>query len=180
MEYDGKFIIAKPHTKKRSEAKLQQYKHGHTANYNYSFKLSGQFNEYPCIVLQFHDWWGSRSKKIYAATSPPISFSIRSDQIWLSVNELISTPHWNEERGCLLVDHSHQNDQVLYPIVLDEWIDLSISVKWSMENDGFVTCNNFRIDGIKTAFNTNPCDIQMGLYGQSKFSKNIIRELSCW
>ena len=174
--HDGRHIIATPHPKHRSEVKLQQCEL--SSQYRYSFRLSGEFQQASCIVLQFHDWWGDRFQKIYAATSPPICFSVRGNRLCLSVNELVSPPEWSDD-GTHLTVESHRTECDLQELQLDEWTDLIISVGWSRIRNGYVLCNGRGLVGFRTMFNSNPCDIQAGLYGRCQFTSNTIRELSC-
>lgn len=179
VEYNGEHIIARPHEKHRSEAKIQQFELRDEIEYRYSFRLTGQFQDTPCILLQFHDWWGEREKKTYAATSPPISFWTNGSRLFLSVNEILEPPVWNESKGHFVVGKSRKTDIDLQPIFINEWNELCIRVKWSQLSDGFVLCNGRGLTGFCTMFNDNPCDIQFGLYGKSQFTSNEIREISC-
>ncbi len=181
--FSGKTILVKPHLDGRSEIKLKQESALGIQNYKYSFRLAGSHSEKTTIVLQFHDWWtipenmkvGNKAF-LYLATPPPLAFAIQNGYLILSHNELLSQPLLDMEKEWLVVEQNKFTHHKLFPVSLNEWIDLEITVNWSLERDGFVQCNGNEISNLKTMFNINPCNIQFGLYLDSRFESNEIRE----
>ncbi|QDT44048.1 hypothetical protein Pan241w_41530 [Gimesia alba] len=180
----GETIIARPHPNGRSEVKIKQNTASGIRRYQYSFRLNGSFSEKATIVLQFHDWWtipdninvGTKSF-LYLASPPPLAFSVRKNHLVLSHNELLSTPLLDMEHEWLVVEKNKFTHYELFPVSLNEWIDLEISIKWSLHRDGFVECNGRKISNLKTMFNSNPCHLQFGLYLDTRFESNEIREI---
>lgn len=183
VTYSGDTILVKPHLDGRSEVKLKQESSFGVHNYNYSFRLTGNHSDKTTIVLQFHDWWtipenikvGSKTF-LYLATPPPLAFAIRNQQLILSHNELLSPPRLDMENEWLIVEKNKFSHYKLFPVDLNEWIDLEVTINWSFEQDGFVQCNDIKVPNLKTMFNNNPCDIQFGLYLGTSFESNEIRE----
>ena len=183
VSYSGKTILAKPHFDGRSEVKLKQEAAVETQNYKYSFRLTGNQSEKTTIILQFHDWWsipehikvGNKSI-LYLATPPPLAFAIRNQQLILSHNELLSHPRLDMENEWLVVEQHRFTHHELFAVQLNEWIDLDITINWSLDHEGFVKCNDVEVANLKTMFNSNPCHIQFGLYLDTSFESNEIRE----
>lgn len=181
--FSGKTILVKTHLDGRSEIKLKQKSALGIHNYKYSFRLTGSHSEKTTIVLQFHDWWtipenlkvGNKAF-LYLANPPPLAFAIQNGYLILSHNELLSQPLLDMEKEWLVVEKNQFTHHKLFPVSLNEWIDLEITINWSLERDGFVKCNGKEITNLKTMFNTNPCNIQFGLYLDSSYESNEIRE----
>lgn len=172
----------------RSEASCDQDISRGRRRYWFSFKLEGKHSDRPTIILQFHDWWnlpdnirieGSpRGKRIYCATNPPVAFLVKSGELIIQTNQIYEEcPLLNMEMGYLELKEKNLLEQKrVQEVPLNEWVDLEIEIDWAQDKTGEVLCNGVAASNIATMFNSNPCQVQCGLYLKSQLTKNTIRE----
>lgn len=180
VTYSGETVNARPAIDQRSELKIGQKDHFGEQSYEYSFKLSGEFCQQTTIVLQFHDWWTipeniQVGKRTFLYLATPLAFCIKNNVLYIANNEILNRPYLDMEHEWLVIEQNQLTHHKLFTIPLDQWIDLDFVINWSLDRDGFVECNGKKVSGLKTMFNLNPCDIQFGLYLDTKFESNEIR-----
>lgn len=179
-------VIARPQKDNRSEAMFLQSVYNGIQKYRYSFKIQGEFSDFTTIVLQFHDWWSipdnikvGNKDKLYLAKPPPVAFAVKNNNLVFLNNQLTApVTSLDMEKEHLVTSENNYTAHQMFPIQLDEWIDLDIEINWSKNADGWVKCNEFEVQNIKTMFNDNPTNIQFGLYLDTKLTSNEIREMA--
>ena len=172
----------------RSEASFMQDIFSGRRRYWFSFKLEGEHSDRPTIILQFHDWWKlpdniaiegfPKGKKVYCATNPPVALLVKGGDLIIQTNQIGGqAPLLNMEKGWLeLKEKNLLEYKRVQEVPLNEWVDLEIEIDWAQDKTGEVLYNGVAASNIATMFNSNPCQVQCGLYMKSQLTKNTIRE----